>query len=162
VAGVNRGALGALFWMVVRVGALVGVSDALGAARRRGQPDKLRMNADTVTFVKAFVDTGKPIAAICHAPWTTHPGPRPARPRGDPLSNIWIRPAQHRAKVLDQKVVIDALHHEPLIDRRAVARCRVPPCTADGKSGTQRTRLRPRPIFRPLRFVILAPANPRV
>jgi deglycase len=33
-------------------------------------PDKLRVNAVAVRFVKAFVDSGKPIAAICHGPWT--------------------------------------------------------------------------------------------
>ena len=33
-------------------------------------PDKLRANQQAVQFVKAFVDTGKPIAAICHGPWT--------------------------------------------------------------------------------------------
>src|ERR1700704_6596910 len=33
-------------------------------------PDKLRMNADAVGFVKAFAATGKPVAAICHGPWT--------------------------------------------------------------------------------------------
>jgi protease I len=33
-------------------------------------PDKLRANAKAVQFVKAFVDAGKPIAAICHGPWT--------------------------------------------------------------------------------------------
>jgi len=33
-------------------------------------PDKLRMNERAVSFVKSFVDSGKPIAAICHAPWT--------------------------------------------------------------------------------------------
>ncbi len=33
-------------------------------------PDKLRMNPKAVQFVKGFVDAGKPIAAICHAPWT--------------------------------------------------------------------------------------------
>jgi deglycase len=33
-------------------------------------PDKLRMNPTAVRFVRAFVDAGKPIAAICHAPWT--------------------------------------------------------------------------------------------
>jgi protease I len=33
-------------------------------------PDKLRMNPEAVRFVKAFVDGGKPIAAICHGPWT--------------------------------------------------------------------------------------------
>jgi protease I len=33
-------------------------------------PDKLRINPQAVQFVKAFVDSGKPIAAICHGPWT--------------------------------------------------------------------------------------------
>lgn len=33
-------------------------------------PDKLRANPQAVSFVKCFVDTGKPIAAICHGPWT--------------------------------------------------------------------------------------------
>jgi protease I len=33
-------------------------------------PDKLRMNPKAVQFVKAFVDSGKPIASICHGPWT--------------------------------------------------------------------------------------------
>ena len=33
-------------------------------------PDKLRMNPKAVEFVKHFFDAGKPVAAICHAPWT--------------------------------------------------------------------------------------------
>jgi protease I len=33
-------------------------------------PDKLRMNPAAVRFVKHFVDAGKPVAAICHGPWT--------------------------------------------------------------------------------------------
>jgi protease I len=33
-------------------------------------PDKLRANATAVQFVKGFVQAGKPIAAICHGPWT--------------------------------------------------------------------------------------------
>jgi protease I len=33
-------------------------------------PDRLRANPRAVQFVKAFVDSGKPIAAICHGPWT--------------------------------------------------------------------------------------------
>jgi protease I len=32
-------------------------------------PDKLRMDANAVAFVKAFFDAKKPIAAICHGPW---------------------------------------------------------------------------------------------
>lgn len=33
-------------------------------------PDQLRLDSDAVSFVTGFVDAGKPIAAICHAPWT--------------------------------------------------------------------------------------------
>ncbi len=32
-------------------------------------PDLARMNPQAVAFVKAFFDTGKPVAAICHSPW---------------------------------------------------------------------------------------------
>jgi len=31
-------------------------------------PDKLRQNKDAVAFVSAFLDEGKPLAAICHGP----------------------------------------------------------------------------------------------
>ncbi|WP_378786025.1 type 1 glutamine amidotransferase domain-containing protein [Nonomuraea fastidiosa] len=33
-------------------------------------PDFLRMSSDAVGFVRAFFEAGKPVAAICHAPWT--------------------------------------------------------------------------------------------
>lgn len=33
-------------------------------------PDKLRLNSQVVNFVKDFVTANKPIAAICHGPWT--------------------------------------------------------------------------------------------
>ncbi len=33
-------------------------------------PDALRAEPKAVAFVKGFADTGKPIAAICHGPWT--------------------------------------------------------------------------------------------
>jgi protease I len=32
-------------------------------------PDNLRQDEDTVRFVQEFFKTGKPVAAICHAPW---------------------------------------------------------------------------------------------
>jgi deglycase len=31
-------------------------------------PDKLRVDGDVVRFVKEFVESGKPVCAICHAP----------------------------------------------------------------------------------------------
>jgi protease I len=33
-------------------------------------PDQLRTKADAVEFVRAFFEAGKPVGAICHAPWT--------------------------------------------------------------------------------------------
>ncbi len=33
-------------------------------------PDQLRMNPKAVEFVKHFTEAGKPVAAICHGPWT--------------------------------------------------------------------------------------------
>ncbi len=33
-------------------------------------PDNLRMNEKAVAFVKDFIDAKKPVAAICHGPWT--------------------------------------------------------------------------------------------
>jgi protease I len=33
-------------------------------------PDFLRTDEDAVRFVRAFFEAGKPVAAICHAPWT--------------------------------------------------------------------------------------------
>src|SRR5690606_24336942 len=32
-------------------------------------PDQLRLNDKAVAFVRSFFEQGKPIAAICHAPW---------------------------------------------------------------------------------------------
>ena len=33
-------------------------------------PDKLRLDTDAIDFVRRFVAAGKPVAAICHGPWT--------------------------------------------------------------------------------------------
>ncbi len=33
-------------------------------------PDNLRTDEDAVGFVRDFFEAGKPVAAICHAPWT--------------------------------------------------------------------------------------------
>jgi len=41
--------------------------DALVIPGGRG-PENLRTDADVVAFIRNFADTGKPIAAVCHAP----------------------------------------------------------------------------------------------
>ncbi|MEQ9619682.1 MAG: type 1 glutamine amidotransferase domain-containing protein [Deltaproteobacteria bacterium] len=33
-------------------------------------PDNLRRNPQALSFVKSFFDSNKPVAAICHGPWT--------------------------------------------------------------------------------------------
>ena len=33
-------------------------------------PDKLRLDQDALDFISAIAEAGKPIAAICHGPWT--------------------------------------------------------------------------------------------
>src|ERR1700728_3615183 len=44
--------------------------DALLLPGGVANPDTLRMIPDAVRFVQAIFDAGKPIAAICHGPWT--------------------------------------------------------------------------------------------
>ena len=44
--------------------------DALLLPGGVANPDQLRLNHRAVTFVREFFEAGKPVAAICHAPWT--------------------------------------------------------------------------------------------
>ncbi len=44
--------------------------DALVLPGGVANPDALRMDDDAVRFVRDFVESGKTVAAICHAPWT--------------------------------------------------------------------------------------------
>lgn len=43
--------------------------DALVLPGGVANPDALRANDAAVAFARSFVDAGKPVAAICHAPW---------------------------------------------------------------------------------------------
>jgi protease I len=44
--------------------------DALVLPGGVANPDALRMDKQAVDFVRSFFDSGRPVAAICHAPWT--------------------------------------------------------------------------------------------
>lgn len=44
--------------------------DALVLPGGVANPDQLRAKPEAVEFVRAFFEAGKPVAAICHAPWT--------------------------------------------------------------------------------------------
>ena len=70
-------------------------------------PDALRMQRKAVEFVKAFFDAGKPVAAICHAPWTVieagAPGAGGSR-RGRRSRRTSATPAR---EWMDEEVVVD-------------------------------------------------------
>lgn len=70
-------------------------------------PDKLRMNERAVSFIRSFVDSGKPIAAICHASWSLIEagGVRGRRMTSYPSLQTDLRNAG--ATWMDQEVVVD-------------------------------------------------------
>ena len=70
-------------------------------------PDALRINSDAVSFVKAFVATGKPIAAICHGPWTLLEADAVRGRRLTSWPSLWTDLRHAGAEILDQEVVID-------------------------------------------------------
>jgi protease I len=48
--------------------------DALVLPGGTVNPDKLRLDDSAVAFVRDFVRSGKPVAAICHLPWAVDSG----------------------------------------------------------------------------------------
>jgi protease I len=71
-------------------------------------PDRLRMDDDAVAFVRDFVNAGKPVAAICHGPWTLVEAHvvRGRRITSFPSLRTDLRNAG--ADVVDEQVCIDA------------------------------------------------------
>jgi protease I len=70
-------------------------------------PDTMRQNDQAVSFVRAFADAGKPIAAICHAPWLLVEADvvRGRRVTSYPSLKTDLRNAG--AEWLDKEVVVD-------------------------------------------------------
>jgi len=70
-------------------------------------PDALRINEKAVAFVRAFVESGKPIAAICHGPWTliNAGGVKGRKMTSWPSLRADLQNAG--AKWIDQEVVVD-------------------------------------------------------
>lgn len=70
-------------------------------------PDQLRLSEDALGFVRAFVQAGKPVATICHGPWTlvTADVVRGHRFTSWPSVRTDLRNAG--AEVLDEEVVTD-------------------------------------------------------
>ncbi|WP_333619579.1 type 1 glutamine amidotransferase domain-containing protein [Dietzia sp.] len=87
--------------------ASVGDYDALLLPGGTVNPDQLRVDKDAVSFVRDFVDSGKPVAAICHGPWTLiEAGVATGRTLTSfPSIRTDLRNAG--AEVVDQEVVLD-------------------------------------------------------
>ena len=81
-------------------------------------PDALRTDAGAVAFVKAFFDAGKPVAAICHAPWTLVEADvvRGRRMTSWPSLQTDLRNAG--ADWVDEQVVVDTSGGSTLITSR--------------------------------------------
>jgi len=77
-------------------------------------PDALRLVPEAIAFVRGFVQSGKPIAAICHGPWTLIDagGVRGRRMTSWPSLKADLTNAG--AKWVDEQVVVDG----PLITSR--------------------------------------------
>ena len=97
-----------------------GVEDYDGLVLPGGvaNPDKLRTDRDAVAFVKAFVETGKPVAAVCHAPWTlVEAGVLTGRTLTSwPSLQTDLRNAG--ATWVDREVVVDTAGPGPLVTSR--------------------------------------------
>jgi protease I len=70
-------------------------------------PDLLRINKDAVAFVKAFCESGKPIAAICHGPWTLIEADEVRGHRMTSWPSLWTDLRLAGAEAVDEQVVFD-------------------------------------------------------
>ena len=70
-------------------------------------PDKLRLNESAVSFVRDFVDSGKPVAAICHGPWTLVEAGVTAGRTLTSYPSIRTDLRNAGANVVDEEVVVD-------------------------------------------------------
>lgn len=70
-------------------------------------PDSLRIQAKAIAFIKSFFDAGKPVASICHGPWTIIEtgAARGRRIAAWPSLKTDLRNAG--AEWVDQEVVVD-------------------------------------------------------
>jgi protease I len=70
-------------------------------------PDKLRLDSAAVGFVREFVNSGKPVAAICHGPWTLVEAGVVAGRKLTSYPSIHTDLRNAGAKILDEEVVVD-------------------------------------------------------
>ena len=70
-------------------------------------PDQLRTDPTAVAFVRDFVDSGKPVASICHGPWTLVEADRVRGRRLTSWPSVRTDLRNAGAEVVDEEVVTD-------------------------------------------------------
>ncbi|BBZ46969.1 type 1 glutamine amidotransferase domain-containing protein [Mycobacterium parmense] len=85
----------------------VGDYDGLVLPGGTVNPDKLRLDDSAVAFVRDFVDSGKPVAAICHGPWTLVEAGVAKGRRLTSYPSIRTDLRNAGADVVDEEVVVD-------------------------------------------------------
>jgi protease I len=70
-------------------------------------PDKLRMDPTAVAFVKAFFDANKPVAVICHGPWTVIEAGAASGRKITSWPSVKSDLQNAGAKWVDEEVVVD-------------------------------------------------------
>jgi protease I len=81
--------------------------DALVLPGGTVNPDKLRMDNKAVAFVRDFVGSGKPVAAICHGPWILVEAGVAAGRTLTSYQSIRTDLRNAGANVVDEEVVVD-------------------------------------------------------
>ncbi|WP_421684507.1 DJ-1/PfpI/YhbO family deglycase/protease [Stutzerimonas urumqiensis] len=81
--------------------------DALALPGGLSNPDTLRMVPAAVDVVRDFLDSGKPVAAICHAPWLLVEADRLRGRRVTAWYSIRRDLENAGAEVVDEAVVVD-------------------------------------------------------
>jgi protease I len=70
-------------------------------------PDRLRMKPDAVAFVSDFFEAGKPVAVICHGPWTVVEAGAARERRITSWPSLKTDLVNAGAEWVDQEVVVD-------------------------------------------------------
>ncbi|MEU5835194.1 type 1 glutamine amidotransferase domain-containing protein [Streptomyces diacarni] len=70
-------------------------------------PDQLRTDPDAVRFAREFMEAGKPVATICHGPWTLAEAGTLSGRRLTSWPSIRTDLRNAGAEVVDEEVVVD-------------------------------------------------------
>lgn len=92
--------------------------DALVLPGGVANPDALRMDDKAVSFVKGFLDEGKVVAAICHAPWLLAEADAVKGRRLTSWPSLQTDLRNAGADWADEEVVVDREGPGPLITSR--------------------------------------------